>query len=182
MVYLYLTKIKFSKRDRMQSTTQTTKTKKAFTMLELVFILVILGILAAVAIPKISASRDDAKLVALKSDINTLKSSFPAYFLSQGQGTFNSAISLSASNWNLGDFAISTTLESSNGSACVSAKLLNSSNGPQATNPNQARFLEISTTTTPNSNGDTCEKLIYQLDLNPSMPLIIPLLSNSIVF
>ena len=95
MVYLYLTKIKFSKRDRMQSTTQTTKTKKAFTMLELVFILVILGILAAVAIPKISARRDDAKLVALKSDINTLKSSFPAYFLSQGQGTFNSAISLS---------------------------------------------------------------------------------------
>lgn len=182
MVYLYLTKIKFSKRDRMQSTTQTTKTKKAFTMLELVFILVILGILAAVAIPKISASRDDAKLVALKSDINTLKSSFPAYFLSQGQGTFNSAISLSASNWNLGDFAISTTLESSNGSACVSAKLLNSSNGPQATNPNQAHFLEISTTTTPNSNGDTCEKLIYQLDLNPSTPLIIPLLSNSIVF
>ena len=52
MVYLYLTKIKFSKRDRMQSTTQTTKTKKAFTMLELVFILVILGILAAVGNPK----------------------------------------------------------------------------------------------------------------------------------
>lgn len=43
------------------------RNKKAFTMLELVFILVILGILAAVAIPKISASRDDAKLVALKA-------------------------------------------------------------------------------------------------------------------
>lgn len=83
-------------------------------MLELVFILVILGILAAVAIPKISASRDDAKLVALKSDINTLKTAFPAYFLAQGQGTFTTAITLSSANWNLGDYALTSKLQDSN--------------------------------------------------------------------
>jgi len=36
------------------------KTKKAFTMVELVFVIVIIGILSAVAIPKFAATRDDA--------------------------------------------------------------------------------------------------------------------------
>jgi len=34
--------------------------KPAFTMIELIFVIVILGILSAVAIPKLSATRDDA--------------------------------------------------------------------------------------------------------------------------
>jgi general secretion pathway protein G len=34
--------------------------KKAFTMIELIFVIVILGILAAVAVPKLSATRNDA--------------------------------------------------------------------------------------------------------------------------
>jgi len=34
--------------------------KKAFTMIELVFVIVVIGILAAVAIPRLAATRDDA--------------------------------------------------------------------------------------------------------------------------
>jgi len=43
--------------------------KKAFTMIELIFIIVIIAILAIIAIPKLMATRDDAKMVV---DVNNL--------------------------------------------------------------------------------------------------------------
>ena len=44
--------------------------KKAFTMIELVFVIVVLGIIASIAIPKIYASREDAKVVAAFNELN----------------------------------------------------------------------------------------------------------------
>ena len=46
--------------------------RKAFTMIELVFVIAIIGILGAVAIPKISAYRDDAKAGICTSEFSTL--------------------------------------------------------------------------------------------------------------
>jgi len=48
--------------------------KPAFTMIELIFVIVVLGILAAVAIPRLAASRDDAVLVKGKSQISAIRS------------------------------------------------------------------------------------------------------------
>jgi len=43
-------------------------------MIELVFIIVILGILAAVAIPKLSATRTDAQITKGRADISAIRS------------------------------------------------------------------------------------------------------------
>jgi len=54
-------------------------------MIELIFIIVILGILATVAIPKLAASRDDAKVVAIAQQIMTGASDIASYAVSQAK-------------------------------------------------------------------------------------------------
>jgi len=50
------------------------KSHKAFTMIELVFVIVVIGILAAVAIPKLAVTRNDAVIVKAKSTIAAVRS------------------------------------------------------------------------------------------------------------
>ena len=50
------------------------KNLKAFTMIELVFVIVVLGILAGIAIPKLAATCDDATIAKMRGDIAAIRS------------------------------------------------------------------------------------------------------------
>ena len=50
------------------------KNLKAFTMIELVFVIVVLGILAGIAVPRLAATRDDATIAKMRGDIAAIRS------------------------------------------------------------------------------------------------------------
>jgi type II secretion system protein G len=54
--------------------------RKGFTLIELLIVVVIIGILAAIAIPKFAATKDKAKLASVKSDIRNIETAEEAYF------------------------------------------------------------------------------------------------------
>lgn len=58
--------------------------RQAFTMVELIFVIVILGILAAVAIPRLNATRDDAKVSAMAQKITIGATEIAAYAAANG--------------------------------------------------------------------------------------------------
>lgn len=58
--------------------------KKGFTMIELVFVIVILGILASLAVPKLAATRDDAEAAKAAVEIKDAITQLTTYYIVNG--------------------------------------------------------------------------------------------------
>ena len=54
--------------------------RKGFTLIELLIVVVIIGLLAAIAIPKFANTRSKAYIAAMKSDLRNLVTAEEAYF------------------------------------------------------------------------------------------------------
>src|SRR5205809_512456 len=63
--------------------------RKGFTLIELLIVVVIIGILAAIAIPKFANTKEKAYLASMKSDLRNLITAEEAYFADSVKYTSN---------------------------------------------------------------------------------------------
>ena len=63
--------------------------RKGFTLIELLIVVVIIGILAAIAIPKFANTKEKAYIASMKSDLRNLVTAEEAYFADSVRYTDN---------------------------------------------------------------------------------------------
>jgi prepilin-type N-terminal cleavage/methylation domain-containing protein len=56
------------------------RNRKGFTLIELLIVVVIIGILAAIAIPKFASTKEKAYVTAMKSDLRNMMTAQESYF------------------------------------------------------------------------------------------------------
>jgi len=88
------------------TTTNNPQMRAGFTMIELIFVIVIIGILASVAIPRLAATRDDAKISKTVSNLKVVLNDSKSYYAAHGG---NDWVSGSAVNWNTVTDAVDAT-------------------------------------------------------------------------
>jgi general secretion pathway protein G len=61
------------------------KFQQGFTLIEIMVVLVIIGVMAALIVPRVMGRAADAKVIAAKSDINTIMNALKLYNLDNGR-------------------------------------------------------------------------------------------------
>ena len=116
--------------------------KKSFSLIELIFMIVVMGIIASVAIPKLMGTKNNATVSSLKQDINTVTTSIQSYYLVNSKiDKISDAVNINSSTWNIQDKELKY-LDGSN--LCVTIKV-------------EANILKLIVDA---SAGDVCQKLV----------------------
>jgi len=95
------------------ATTNNSQMRAGFTMIELIFVIVIIGILASVAIPRLAATRDDAKIATALSETGMILRETTSYYTANGHfddvaSNMSNVADLNASNTGTVDATISS--------------------------------------------------------------------------
>jgi len=76
--------------------------KKAFSLIELIFVIAIIAIISSIAIPKLMNVNTSASVSSIKQDVNTIISSVQSYYLVNGSiAKISDAINLNKSVWDI---------------------------------------------------------------------------------
>ena len=77
-------------------------TKPAFSLLELIFAIVIMGLIASVGIPKLMNTKSDALVSTIKKDVVTITSAIQSYYLvNSDMENISDAITLNSTLWSI---------------------------------------------------------------------------------
>ncbi|MBY0491258.1 MAG: prepilin-type N-terminal cleavage/methylation domain-containing protein [Gemmatimonadaceae bacterium] len=101
------------------------RTRKGFTLIELLIVVVIIGILAAIAIPKFADTKRKAYVTAMKSDLKNMVSAAEAYFSDNNTyagyvaPTGSSGVTLTLTASTAAGWAASATHANAAGATCV---------------------------------------------------------------
>lgn len=117
--------------------------KSAFSLLELIFVIVILGIIASFAVPKFLDTKDRATASAIKRDVDTAINSIQAYYmLNQTINAISDAVTVNTTNW-----ILDPNTKISDKSGCLTLEITTVSN---------VKTLQLNLTT---STSSICTKL-----------------------
>ena len=104
--------------------------KKGFTMIELIFVMVVLGILASVAIPRLAGTREDAEITTGIANIRTLLSDITVFYVAKGN--FNGTkwrditnVPLSSATGNAVNGSTASAKLKAGGKDCIGVRLVN---------------------------------------------------------
>ncbi len=100
--------------------------KKGFSLLELIFAIVVIGIISSFAIPKYMDTRDSAQASTIQRDIVTASTSIQSYYLVNREiSSISDALTLNANNWTIDSAnAKKMTFEDAD-TACVTLEITN---------------------------------------------------------
>lgn len=81
--------------------------KKGFSIIELIFVIAILGIIAAAAVPKLMDSRSSAMVTTIKQDISTITSSIQSYYMINNNiAKITDSVNINSSTWKVSDLEV----------------------------------------------------------------------------
>lgn len=116
--------------------------RKGFTLIELLIVVVIIGILAAIAIPKFANTKEKAYIASMKSDLKNLVSAEEAYFADNTTYTnsttalnFNTSagVTVTIAGTNLGTGWRATATHTATTKTCTIAVGSEAAGGPEGT-------------------------------------------------
>ena len=110
----------------MRSTRRTTN-RKGFTLIELLIVVVIIGILAAVAIPKFSNTKEKAFVASMKSDLKNLVSAQESFYADSSRYGGKTSITADPYKYTVSGDPTTVTFDIDGSATGWSAKITNTS-------------------------------------------------------